>query len=259
MRKFSKILESADSDIVLDIRDILMDFKDVGFEIDIKEIQGTYTIKMNLDGTTDVMECIQDITVANNRIKDLGLSYQTSLIAINTRQNPNLQNILLVYKKNDFAASKDVHGWKEFKGYCEKVLGIDGIRGADTFDPYFRINVVDKDAGWPSLPDDMAGWSLKLEFLSQHYERDKANFLSQFPGYEAFLNKLLSRQISYDLVWHLCNTGPGVRISDPAKLEEAKKKHNPMKFDREGIEAIETLVEMAEKFPDNIEIIKHKI
>jgi len=253
MIKFSKILESADSDIVLDIRDILMDFKDVGFEIDIKEIQGTYTIKMNLDGTTDVMECIQDITVANNRIKDLGLSYQTSLIAINTRQNPNLQNILLVYKKNDFAASKDVHGWKEFKGYCEKVLGIEGIQGADTFDLYFRINVVDKDAGWPGLTDDMAGWSIGIEGI------DPNRFAAAFPGYEGFIKKLLDRQINYSLVWHLVSAGEGVRISDPAKLEEAKKSHNPMKFDKEGIEAIETLVKMAEKFPDKIEIIKHRI
>ena len=65
MRKFSKILESADSDIVLDIRDILMDLKDTGFEIDITEFQGNYTIVLimpdNLTSNLDMMECIKTL------------------------------------------------------------------------------------------------------------------------------------------------------------------------------------------------------
>jgi len=32
-----------------------------------------------------------------------------------------------------------------------------------------------------------------------------------------------------------------------------------MKFDKEGIEAVETLIEMSKKFPDKIEIKKHNI
>ena len=75
------------------------------------------------------------------------------------------------------------------------------------------------------------------------------------------MNKLLGRQIKYSLVWHLVSE-EGDRhhyISDPAKLDAAKKGHNPMKFDKEGIEAVETLLEMAEKFPEKIEIKKHKI
>ena len=255
MRKFSKILESAESDIVLDIRDILIDFKDAGFAIDIEEVQGTYTIKMKLDGKTDEMERIKDIVVADNRLRDLDLSYQSSMIAINTRQNPLIQNIFLVYKIADFSADKNVHGWKEFKGYCEKVLGIEGIEGADDFDLYFRMNVVDKDAGWPGLPDDKAGWSIGIEGI------DPNTFAAAFPGYEGFIKKLLSRQINYSLVWHLVSD-EGDRhhyISDPVKLEEEKKKHNPMKFDKEGIEAVETLLEMANKFPDKIKINKSKI
>jgi len=255
MRKFSKILESAESDIVLDIRDILIDFKDAGFTIDIEEVQGTYTIKMRLDGKTDEMECIKDIVVADNRLRDLDLSYQSSMIAINARRDFSGQNISLVYKKNDFAASKDVNGWKEFKGYCEKVLGIEGIEGADDFDSYFRINVVDKDAGWPGLPDDKAGWAIGVE------EDDRDGFAAAFPGYEGFIKKLLSRQINYSMVWHLVSDEGDRhhRISDPVKLEEEKKKHNPMKFDKEGIEAVETLLEMANKFPDKIKINKYKI
>lgn len=262
MRKFSKILESAESDIVLDIKDILMEFKDSGFDVKIDEAHGTYFAQLSAKGTpdapavnVDMMELMEMISVANERIKDLGMSYDAGSINISGKSNSSNAFIKLQYRKEEFAASKDVHGWKEFKGYCEKVLGIDGIQGADTFDLYFRINVVDKDSGWPGVPDDKAGWSIGIEGI------DPNTFVAAFPGYEDFIKKLLSRQINYNFVWHLCSE-EGDRyhyISDPAKLEEAKKGHNPMKFDKEGIEAVETLVEMAEKFPDKIEIKKHNI
>jgi hypothetical protein len=255
MRKFSKILESVESDIVLDIKDILMDLKDVGFEIEVSEFQGTYKVVLimpdNLTSKLDMMECIKDLSVADERIKDLGMSYDAGVTEINKFR----AEIRLMYKVEGTVANKDIHGWKEFKSYCEKVLGIEGIEGADTFNLYFRINVVDKDSGWPGVPDDKAGWSIGIESI------DPNTFVAAFPGYEDFIKKLLSRQINYNFVWHLCSE-EGDRhhyISDPAKLEEAKKRHNPMKFDKEGIEAIETLVEMAKKFPDKIEIKKHNI
>jgi hypothetical protein len=261
MRKFSKILESVESDIVLDIKDILMEFKDSGFDIKIDEAHGTYFVKLSAIGTPDapaakidMMELIEMISVANERIKDLGMSQDTYTINMSGKSNSSNAVIKLQYKKEEFTANKDVHGWKEFKSYCEKVLGIDGIEGADTFDSYFRINVVDKDSGWPGLPDDMAGWSIDIDDIGPN------TFAAAFPGYEDFLKKLLSRQINYSLVWHLTSDeGDNQRISDPVKLEEAKKKHNPMKFDKEGIEAVETLLEMAEKFPEKIEIKKHNI
>jgi hypothetical protein len=187
----------------------------------------------------------------DERIKDLGMSYDAGVTEINKHR----AEIRLMYKVGGTVANKDIHGWKEFKAYCEKVLGIDGIEGADTFDSYFRINVVDKDNGWPGLPDDKAGWSIDIDDIGPN------TFAAAFPGYEEFLKKLLSRQINYNLVWHLVSD-EGDRhhyISDPFKLEEVKKKHNPMKFDKEGIEAVETLLEMAEKFPDKIEIKKHNI
>ena len=253
MRKFSKILESADSNIVLSIKNILIEFKDIGFEITIKEFQGNYTITLVMPEQStselDMMECIKDLGVADDRLRYLGMSYEAGTTQINKKK----AEIRLMYKMEGTVSNKDVHSWKEFKGYCENVLGIDGIQGADTFDSYIRINVVEKDAGWPGLPDDKAGWSIGIEGI------DPNTFTAAFPGYEGFIKKLLSRQINYSLVWHLCGTGQGVHISDPVKLEEAKKKHNPMKFDKEGIEAIETLVEMSKKFPDKIEIIKHEI
>ena len=265
MRKFSKILESLESEDVLDIKDILIEFKDSGFDVKIDESHGTYVVRLEAKGTpeapaakADMMSIMEMLSVANGRIADLGMRYDGGSINMSGSSSSSNAAIKLQYRKEEFSASKDVHGWKEFKGYCEKVLGIDGMQGTQQ-SVYFRINVVDKDNGWPGLTDDMAGWSIDVE------EEDKAAFLAQFPGYEAILNKLLSRQISYTLVWHLVSE-EGDRhhladqfISDAAKLDAAKKAHNPMKFDREGIEAVETLVEMAEKFPDKIEIKKHKI
>lgn len=265
MRKFSKILESLESEDVLDIKDILIEFKDSGFDVKIDESHGTYVVRLEAKGTpeapaakADMMSIMEMLSVANGRIADLGMRYDGGSINMSGSSSSSNAAIKLQYRKEEFSASKDVHGWKEFKGYCEKVLGIDGMEGTQQ-SVYFRINVVDKDNGWPGLPDDMAGWSIDVE------EEDHAAFLAQFPGYEAFLKKLLSRQISYTLVWHLVSE-EGDRhhladqfISDAAKLDAAKKAHNPMKFDREGIEAVETLLEMAEKFPGKIEIKKHKI
>jgi hypothetical protein len=271
MRKFSKILESAESDIVLDIRDILMDLKDVGFEIEVTEFQGTYKVVLimpdNLTSKLDMMECIKDLSVADERIKDLGMSYDAGVTEINKYK----AEIRLMYKVGGTVANKDIHGWKEFKSYCEKVLGIEGMEGRDPL--YFRINVVDKDSGWPTLPDDKAGWSIEVDGISklmnrkeehlifQKIQNERDRFVAAFPGYEDFLKKLLSRQINYNLVWHLCSD-EGDRhhyISDPVKLAESNKNHNPMKFDKEGIEAVETLLEMAQKFPDKIEIKKYNI
>lgn len=261
MRKFSKILESLESEDVLDIKDILMEFKDSGFDVKIDESHGTYVVRLEAKGTpeapaaqVDMMSIMEMLSVANGRIADLGMRYDGGDIKLSGKSDSSNAFIKLQYRKEEFAASKDVHGWKEFKGYCEKVLGIDGMEGTQQA-IYFRINVVDKDNGWPGLTDEMAGWSIDVE------KEDHAAFLAQFPGYEAFLNKLLSRQINYKLVWHLVRD-EGDRyhhISDTAKLDAAKKAHNPMKFDREGIEAVETLLEMAEKFPEKIEIKKHKI
>ena len=261
MRKFSKIVESLESEDVLDIKDILMEFKDSGFDIKIEEAHGTYTVQLFANGTeesravqVDLMAIMEMLAVANGRIADLGMRYDGGSVRMSGSSSSSNAAIKLQYRKEEFSASKDVHGWKEFKGYCEKVLGIDGLKGAD--DHYFRINVVDKDNGWPGLPDDMAGWSIDI-----YEEEDEAAFATKFPGYEAFMKKLLSRQISYKLVWHVVDAdevASGERL-DAAKLEEIKKAHNPMKFDREGIEAVETLLEMAEKFPGKIEIIKHKI
>ena len=227
MRKFSKILESLESEDALDIKDILMEFKDSGFDVKIDEAHGTYTVRLAAIGTeeshavqVDMIAIMEMLAVANGRIQDLGMRYEGGGIRMGGGSSSSNATINLQYRKEEFAASNDVHGWKEFKGYCEKVLGIDGMEGTQQ-SVYFRINVVDKDNGWPGLTDDMAGWSIDVE------EEDHAAFLAQFPGYEAFLNKLLSRQINYKLVWHLVRD-EGDRhhhISDPVKLEEAKKKH----------------------------------
>ena len=230
-----------------------MDLKDAGFEIEVSEFQGTYKVVLimpdNLTSKLDMMECIKDLSVADERIKDLGMSYDAGVTEINMVK----AEIRLMYKVGGTVVNKNIHGWKEFKSYCEKVLGIEGIEGRDTL--YFRINVVDKDSGWSGVPDEKAGWSIEVD------EDERDRFVAAFPGYEDFTKKLLSRQINYNLVWHLCSV-EGDRhhyISDPTKLDAAKRDHNPMKFDKEGIEAVETLVEMAEKFPDKIEIKKHNI
>ena len=45
-QKFSKILESANSEIVLNIKDIFIDFIDKGLEVNIDENSGYFTISI---------------------------------------------------------------------------------------------------------------------------------------------------------------------------------------------------------------------
>lgn len=249
MRKFTKILESTEDSGYRHIKACSLELSDMGMEVNIeRQPSGNYKFRAHCDYTGELFPLFEEINnfIAKLQSEDMQVSRLESL-----RLEKGNAYVRMFIKSPDANLGEDsVKDWKSFEEYCREVLNVDGIEGADS--NWFRINVVDKKNGWPGLPDDMAGWSIEVG------DDDKDIFVATFPGYEDFLNKLLSRQISYNLVWHLCSEEGDRhhRISDPAKLEEAKKKHNPMKFDKEGIEAVKTLLEMAEKFPGKIKIRK---
>jgi hypothetical protein len=250
MRKFTKILESTEDSGYRHIKACSLELSDMGMDVEIeRQPSGNYKFSASFDEYTgELFPLFEEINnfITKLQSEDMQVSRLESL-----RLEKRNTYVSMLIKSPDGNLSEDsIKDWKSFEEYCKEVLNVDGIEGTDS--NYFRINVVDKKNGWPGLPDDMSGWSIEIA------DNDRDRFVNAFPGYEDFLKKLLSRQISYNLVWHLVSDEGDRhhRISDPAKLEEATKKHNPMKFDKEGIVAVKTLLEMAEKFPGKIKIRK---
>ena len=247
MRKFSKILESLDSDMVADIKDIFVDLIDKGFEIKVKEGKGVYLIELNhhtsIEDPLEYMECVSDIYVANKRLLDLGLNYIKSdgIILGQKSYNDLYSHITLRYNNSSSVASKDVHNWKEFKLYVENVLGVTGIEGKQSNDSYFRIDVASEE-GW-SKPEYF-GWQIGID---RDIDNPVEVFVAEYPGYEDFLRGILKRRLDYDALW-----GNERRKENKDNPEIG----NPLKFDKEGIEVVEKLLEMAKKFTGKIQVNK---
>jgi hypothetical protein len=248
MRKFTKILESANDPGIMHIRDCAVDLTDLGIRLDkLKKLpSGRYDFFATNDGDVDTLEVYNALTALTDRLGSEGMT----IIRIDelTIKKDNVWIKLLIDAPGSGIGESQVKDWASFKEYCESELGISGIEGEN---PWFRINVVDKDNGWPSLPEEKSGWSIE-------WDDDKLTaeaFAARFPGFEDLFLKLAKRKIDYNLVWHLVSDeGDSHNIKDPAELEESKKNHNPMRFDQEGIDAVKGLLEVAKRYPGKINV-----
>ena len=251
MRKFTQILESADNAGIRHIRDCAADLTDLGIRFETLKMlpSGRYDLLAINDGDVDPLEVYNAFTAFTDRLGSEGMTIIRMDDLKIKKDNVWIQ--ILIDAPGSGIDESQVKDWTSFKDYCESELGISGIEGED---PWFRINVVDKNNGWPGLPEDKAGWSIE-------WDNDKLTaeaFASHFPGFEDLFLKLAKRQINYGLVWHLVSDegDPHSRwiIKDPAKIEEAQRSHNPMRFDQEGIDAVKGLLEAAKRYPEKIKV-----
>lgn len=227
MKKFSKILEQKENSLIEDIKFIFIELLDNGFKIDIKYFQGLYIINLTTEKKINHMDLIKDLVVADNRLNDIGLQFDSSVNIILQApiiNNQSLINLKYILNNRNSLLNKDINSWYEFNLYCNEVLKVDGISGKD-----FRINVASRE-GWSA--EEYFGWEIEIYV-------DEDEFISQYPGYEEFLKDILKRKLNYDGLWER-----------PLKSNI----NNPLKFDKEGIETVEKLIEMGEKFSDKIEI-----
>ncbi len=235
MRKFSKILEQKESNLINDINDILTEMKDLGFKIDVKYFQGIYTIDMISDKDFNHMDFIKDLSVFDDRMNDIGLYFKSSGGMLIRKGDTSIKLKYFVKNQKSLVSKEDVNGWEDFKSYCNDILGVDGIEGRYTEDSdnkhSFRINVANRD-GWRE--EEYFGW--EIEIYSTEEE-----FLKEYPGYENFLRDILKRKLNYDGLWNR-----------PLKSSI----DNPLRFDKEGIEVVENLLKMAKDFPDKVKINK---
>lgn len=248
MRKFTQILESADDAGIRHIRDCAADLTDLGIKLDKLKMlpSGRYDLLAINDGDVDPLEVYNAFTAFTDRLGSEGMTIIRMDDLKIKKDNVWIQ--ILIDAPGSGIDEGQVKDWASFKEYCESELGISGIEGKE---PWFRINVVDKNNGWPSLPDDKAGWSIVWD----NDELTAEAFAAHFPGFEDLFLKLAKRQINYDLVWHLVSDeGDSHIIKDPAKIEEAQRSHNPMRFDQEGIDAVKELLEAAKRYPEKIKV-----
>jgi hypothetical protein len=242
MIKFSKILEQNESSLINDIKNIFGELLDLGLKMDIYYLQGYYVINVlsekNIKEINQI-EFIKDLSVIDDRMNDIGLYFKSVSVIKIEQKNAIIEN-LRYYEKNkkDIKDKDSINTWEEFKMYCNAILGIDGIQGKFVDDGNitenheFRINVAEQ-SGWPRTPE-YHGWEINT------YDTSKEDFIKEYPGYEEFLEKVLDRKINYDGLWgRKTNAG-----------------NNSLGFDKEGIEVVEKLLEMAKDFPDKIEVIK---
>ena len=233
MRKFSKILEQKESNLIDDINDILIEIIDLGFQIDVRYFQGIYTIDMISDRNFNHMEIIKYLATADGRMRDIGLYFKSSNSILIRKGDSSIKSLKYYIKEQDSLISKEVNSWEEFKSYCNDILGIDGISSKyleeDDNKHGFRINVANRD-GWRE--EEYFGWEIEI------YSSEE-DFIKEYPGYEEFLRDILKRKLNYDGLW-----------GRPLKSNI----NNPLRFDKEGIEVVENFLEMGKKFSDKIEL-----
>jgi uncharacterized protein (UPF0335 family) len=235
MRKFSKILESNESDEIIDIKDIFIELTDIGFDIKIEKFQGIFKIKLKSDENFDKMTVIKELLVINDKMNNiLNLYFLKSEHIVLDKHS----KIDLVYKSKQEIKKEDVNNWEDFNLYIQNVLNINGIEGLyineDKTKHLFRINVANS-TGFSN--SKYYGW--EIETVTDNID----DFISEYPGYENFLRDVLDRELNWDGLW-------GRDISPELKSDA----NNALKFDKEGIEVVEKLIEMANKFPNKIKI-----
>lgn len=244
MRKFSKILESANSEIVLNIKDIFIDFIDKGLEVNIDENSGYFTIsiigeiksKTVISPESDLMSYIKDLVDCDKRLSSMDLEYIGSKhIILDENININLRYKLSEMEEDN---GENVNGWKNFKSYCINVIGIEGIR-----DNNFTIDIMAEE-NWHGCPKGYEGFVIcygqSTSDTDQERKLLRSEFISKYPKYKDFLTKYTE----YNIDWNL------IHKQDEWKNRKDKETPivYPIPFNKEGIYVVKQLVKMVSEY-----------
>jgi hypothetical protein len=237
MRKFSKIVESIESGISKSIKDIFIEFMDMGFTIEIDEIESHFSIILACDNKVDNMECVRELFTADKRMDDIGLEYISSkYILLGGQFDDKSSRIYLKYRLIGSTPKTDhIKTWNQFKLYCENVLGIDGIYSDD-----FKIGVFGKHNWLDSCPDGYEGFYIDygqdISETPEVRDREKQEFISKYPSHREFFDKYLE----YGVDWNLIHKQGEWKDRD----DKVTPKFYPIPFNKEGIEVVKKLIEI---------------
>lgn len=140
MKKFSRIIESNENSLIPKIKDIFLEFQDMEFSINITHSKGHYNIILKTPYNNSIknnwMYCVNELSVANDRLGDLNLEYIDSkciMLGNDSNTHPNYSKIDVMYRLKDSNFNyDDIDTYDEFRLYCINVLG----KNIESFDSY---------------------------------------------------------------------------------------------------------------------------
>ena len=104
-----------------EIDDLLLDLKDVGYEIDSDVFQGFIRIKGKIF-ETDRIQFMKDIIELNNRMVSIGYEYLNDNLNVYMGKidGKHYCEFTLKFRDNEVSTNKDVKSFEEFKEYSER-------------------------------------------------------------------------------------------------------------------------------------------
>jgi len=215
-----------------EIDDILLDFKDNGYEIESDIFEGVINITGKTNDNIDRIEFLKDVINLNSRIISLGYESINEKLHVYTgyiNQNPECR-FMLRFKDVESKPNKDVNSFEEFKNYLEKHLDL-------------QFYEWDTEVFIPDLEVRRTDISIKLDV-----DKEKRQFLIVFE--KGQLSYLQSGIDISDVVmtgeeWQAVNLWSALDSEKERYLEPELQKRAKSKifgFDKRGIEAVEKCV-----------------
>jgi hypothetical protein len=243
-----KVLKFNESLSKQEIDDILLEFKDSGYEIESEIYQGFLRIKGKIF-ETDRIQFMKDVIELNNRIVSVGYeSINDDLhVYMGKLTGQHYCQFKLTFKDNEVSINKDVKSFEEFKEYVEKALGLKFYE----WDTEVYVPDLENNQGYRGAPV-----ILKLDVNKEQQGSIPPGFTIIFEkgsldDFRYTHIKELSKVVMTDEEWAAVNPWTirdeeKSKYQDPDLVKSAKSKQ--FQFDQKGIEAIETCVNIFKSF-----------
>lgn len=215
-----------------EIDELLLDFKDAGYEIESDIFEGVINIKGSTNDNIDRIEFLQEVINLNSRVVSLGYESVNEKLHVYTgyvNEKPECR-FLLKFKDKDSQPNKDVNSFEDFKTYLEKHLDL-------------KFYEWDTEVYIPDLEVRRVDVSIKLDVT-----KEKNHFFIVFE--KGGLGNIQSDIDISDVVmtseeWQALNLWSALdsekeRLLEPELQKRAKSK--VFSFDKKGIEAVEKCV-----------------
>lgn len=213
-----------------EIDDLLLDFKDNGYEIESDIFEGVINITGKTNDNIDRIEFLKEVINLNSRVISLGYESVNEKLHVYTgyvNDKPECRFILR-FKDRESKPNKDVKSFEEFKNYLEKHLDL-------------QFYEWDTEVFIPDLEVRRTDISLKLDV-----DKEKGQFLIVFEkGQLSDFQSDISDVVMTDEEWQAVNLWSALDSEKERYLEPELQKRAKSKifgFNKRGIEAVEKCV-----------------
>lgn len=235
--KLLKFYESVNKE---EIEDLLLDFKDQGYEkIECDIYEGIVTISGLIRENVNKVDFLKDVIELNNRVISLGYTSLNDHFHVYTgteNRGPRC-SFMLKFKDQDVNPNKDVKSFEEFKTYLEKHLNL-------------QFYEFDSEVFIPDLGSS-SEYREQYVIIKLDVDKEKGQFLIVFE--KGQLSDLqsgidISDVVMTDDEWGAANLW-SIPNSDRERFLELQKrsKSKVFSFDKRGIEAVEKCIEAVKR------------